>query len=170
MAINPDFQINRADYDISTYVTAITGPNSTRMERGGLVCATTGSSGPASGSAMDSSQALVEYATDPSGRVVRGVLLNDFVNIDLSRQILNPFKDEAQIGQKATLATRGTVVTNMIAVGAGTGNMPLTAYAGPSGTFTDSASTGCPAVGRFLTRKDADGFAKIQFDVLSNLS
>lgn len=170
MAIKPDTLVGKADYDISRYVTAISGPSTTRMERGGVVCSTTGSSGPASGSAIDSSLALVEYATNPSGRVAVGVLMNDFVNIDLSRQILNPFKDEQQIGSKATLAVRGEIVTNMIDATAATGTLPATAYAGPSGLFTGVNPGGYPAVGRFLSRRDSDGYCKVRFDVLANLS
>lgn len=170
MAIKPDTLIGNADYDISRYVTAISGPSTTRMERGGVVCSTTGSSGPASGSAMDSALALVEYATNPSGRVAVGVLMGDFVNIDLSRQVVNWCKDEQQIGQKATLATRGTIVTNMIDPTSATGNIPATAYAGASGLFTQTNPGGFPAVGRFMSRKDSDGYAKIQFDMLANLS
>lgn len=167
MALKGDLLIGRSDYDVAHYILAITGPSTTRMDRGGVVCATTGIG---SGSTMDTAQLSCEYVTNPSGRQVVGVLLNDVVSIDLSRQILNPYKDENQIGNKATLMTRGEIVTNMLDPTAATGTtFPNTAYCGPSGLFTGTNPGGYPVVGRFLTKKDSDGYARVQFDALSNL-
>lgn len=67
--------------------------------RGGVASVSTGGSG----AAMDQGEALVTYAALPSGAVPVGLLLNDMVNIDLTRQHLNQHKDEVQKGGKVTL-------------------------------------------------------------------
>lgn len=78
--------------------------------RGGIASVSTGGSG----AAMDQGEALVTYAAVPSGKVPVGLLLNDMVNIDLTRQHLNQHKDEVQKGGKVTLLRKGYVVTNSI--------------------------------------------------------
>jgi hypothetical protein len=149
--------------DISYFINSITGPDTTRMERGGIVCALT--STPGSGEAMDASAQAVEYATNPSGRKAIGLLVNDFVNIDLSRQQLNQYKDEAQIGMKCTLLRKGWVVTNKLEPTAATGSIPATAYCGSSGNLTQTATTGYPIVGQFMSLRDSDGYAKVFIDL-----
>lgn len=154
--------------DISYFVNTITGPRTDRMEAGGILVAVTGT--PGSGEAMDTSAQAGEYATDPSGRVALGMLMIDFVNIDQSRQTLNPYKEEAQIGTKALIMRKGWAVTNAIVVGAATGSVPANAYIRASGLLTDTnpnvgTSTAFPLVGRFLSRKDADGYAKVYVDL-----
>jgi len=64
--------------------------------RGGIASQSTGGSG----AAMDQGEALVTYAALPSGKVPVGLLLNDMVNIDLTRQHLNQHKDEVQKGER----------------------------------------------------------------------
>ena len=64
-----------------------------------------------SGASMDNGSAVVTYAALPSGKVPVGLLLNDMVNIDLTRQH-HQHKDEVQKGGKVTLAQKGTFVTN----------------------------------------------------------
>lgn len=158
MALKPDRTIIHED--ISYFVNALTGLDTvTRMERGGILCATTGIP---SGAAMDTSANAAEYATNPSGRRPVGILMNDFVNIDLSRQQLNRFKDEAQIGTKAAILRDGIIVTNMIDSTSATGSVPQSAYTGPSGLLTATNNTGYTQVGEFLTRKDADGYSKVR--------
>lgn len=167
MALKPDRDILATD--ISYFVNSITGPNTTVMERGGIVSAT-GTSAPGSGSAMDSSNQGAAYVVNPSGanQLPLGVLINDFVNIDQSRQQLNRFKDEAQIGTKAVIMRKGWVVTNMIVPGSATGNMPTAAYVGPSGLLSSvgfGANIHPTSIGRFLSRVDADGYAKVYIDL-----
>jgi len=60
--------------------------------RGGVAVFSTAGSG----AAMDSNKALVTYKAMPSGSVPAGLLLNDMVNIDQTRQHINWHKDEVQ--------------------------------------------------------------------------
>jgi hypothetical protein len=166
MALNPNR--HPLHEDISYFVNSITGPRTDRMEAGGILSAVPGT--PGSGAAMDSSAQAAHYATNPSGAIPLGMCMIDFVNIDQSRQWLNPYKDEAQIGTKAVIMRKGWAVTNMLEVGACTGNVPTTAYLGASGLLTDvnrnvGNSTAYPVVGRFLSRRDSDGFAKVYIDL-----
>lgn len=141
-------------------------------ERGGIVFATSGSA--PRGSIMDNTNRRVEYPltgipSAPSGRIPVGLLMNDVVNIDQSRQYVNPYKDECQIGNKVRLMKKGTVVTNYIAPGAASGlAMPATGYAGSSGfLFTGAgyAGSGWAAVGKFLSNVDSEGYAQFQVEL-----
>lgn len=115
-----------------------------------------------SGSAMDSSSALATVAASASGAAALGVLLNDVVDIDQTRQHLNWHKDEVQKGSKVTILTKGFVVTDKIS-GAPTAGQ--TAYLSASGLIKGSQDAGAPAIGRFLSTKDADGYAKVAINL-----
>jgi len=111
-----------------------------------------------SGSAMDSAFALVTVAADPSGKAPIGVLLNDVVDIDQTRQHLNGHKNEVQKGSKVTILTKGFITTDRIS---GTPTAGQIAYVGVSSLVSGTQATGAIAVGRFLSTKDADGYAKV---------
>lgn len=131
-------------------------------ERGGVVCSVTGSPNQGgSGSALDQFKSQVEYpAAGSSGRYAVGVLLNDMVSLDLTKQHINWQRNQMQIGSKVTLLRQGWVVTNMLnpgdAPGLGSG-----AYVGNSGLFTTNSANGAAKVGRFESAVDADGFCKV---------
>ena len=95
---------NELDVDISFFYDEGTAT------RGGIVILDT----VGSGAAMDQSQAKVKYDTVTGASIPVGVLLNDVVNIDLTRQHINWHKDEVQKGNKVAILKNGTIVTNMI--------------------------------------------------------
>jgi hypothetical protein len=115
-----------------------------------------------SGAAMDNSSAVATVAAEASGAVALGVLLNDVVNIDQTRQHLNWHKDEVQQGSKVTILSKGFVVTDQIS---GTPSAGDTAYLADSGKISGSQDGTAPAVGRFLSTKDADGYAKVSINL-----
>jgi hypothetical protein len=135
--------------------------NDTTAERGGIMVHGTGVAG--SGAAMDDSNAVVTYAALPSGRAPAGLLLNDVVSLDLTRQHINWHRDEVQTGSKVALLRQGQVLTNLIVagttVGPGSG-----AYVGASGLLTSVTSPGVK-VGTFLSARDADGYAKVDINL-----
>mgnify|MGYP003659833415 FL=1 len=135
--------------------------------RGGVVALSTAGSG----AAMDNGAALVTCAALPSGQVPMGLLVNDMVNIDLTRQHLNQYKDEVQKGGKVTLLMKGWVVTDSLE---GTApNAGDLAYVGHSGNLAASdlandegdATGTSRIVGRFLSDVDQYGFAKVYIDL-----
>lgn len=134
--------------------------------RGGIASVSTGGSG----AAMDQGEALVTYAAVPSGKVPVGLLLNDMVNIDLTRQHLNQHKDEVQKGGKVTLLRKGYVVTDNIQGSPSAGDPAYVAHSGNlaasdlSNDETD-ADGSTRLVGRFLSSKDQDGYAKVYIDL-----
>jgi len=135
-------------------------------ERGGGV--TLASTSTPSGVAMDSSANVVTYVTNPSGKVPLGILLNDMVNIDLTRQHINWHKDELQKGGKVTVLRKGYVITNL--VGSGTPTAGAYAYVADSGYISTSTRAlildlGAQPIGRFMTAKDADGYAKVEINL-----
>lgn len=139
--------------------------------RGGVVYATTGTLGHPVGEALDSASRRCEQPATPSGRIPLGILMWDVVNIDQSRQMLNPYKSETQIGSKVLIYTKGRVVTDQIIAGEATGTLqfPCTGYGGISGqlctTATFNTSSGFPVVGKFLTGTDSDGYAEFQVEL-----
>lgn len=131
--------------------------------RGGVVCFSTAGSG----AAMDQAAALVTYKATASGQVPVGLLLNDMVDIDLTRQHVNWHKDEVARGGKVTLLKKGYVVTNNIEGTAPTVGQP--AYVAHSGNLSASQIVGeattqgqALIVGRFLSTPDSDGYAKVE--------
>ena len=136
-------------------------------ERGGVV--TLAATSTPSGSAMDSSVNVVTYVANPSGKVPIGILLNDMVNLDLTRQHINWHKDEIQKGGKVTILRKGYVVTNRIS-GTGTPVAGDAAYVADSGLISTSTrgvalDAGAVKIGRFLTAKDSDGYAKVEINL-----
>ena len=153
--------------DRSTLQTDISFFMNEAATRGGVVSLSTAGSG----ASMDNGSALVTYAALPSGKVPVGLLVNDMVNIDLTRQHLNQHKDEVQKGGKVTLLQKGTVVTNNLEGTDPNGGDP--AYLAHSGNLAasdlsnddtdDDGST--RLVGRFLSDVDEDGYAKVFIDL-----
>ena len=151
MALRPDRNEHLTDLSFFMNETA---------ERGIIVVHSTGGSG----SAMDDSNAkVIAPVTTVSGKNPAGLLLNDVVNLDLTRQQINFHKDEMQKGNKVLLLRRGWIVTDQIS---GTPTVGAKAYftvAGQiSATNQDSLST---QIGRFLSVKDADGYAKVDINI-----
>lgn len=129
-------------------------------ERGGVVVLSTAGSG----IALDQSSALVTYASNSSGKIPVGILQNDMVNIDLTRQILNRNKDEVQIGGKVTITVKGWHITDKIN---GTPTAGSKGYLQSSGYIgiTQVSELVNPTLGRFMSTKDEAGFAKFEINL-----
>jgi hypothetical protein len=131
----------------------------TTAERGGVVSAVTSGSGVA----MDDANAVVAYAAAASGAKPLGILLNDVVNYDLTRQHINWHRDEVQVGGKVTVLRQGQVTTNRLVSGisptAGTD-----AYVGANG-LVGTSSTNAVKIGQFLSSLSADGYAKVSVNI-----
>ncbi len=151
MALKPD----RVEHltDISFF------KNDAVAERGIIVAHSTGGSG----AAMDDALAQVADVAATSD-LAAGLLLNDVVNLDLTRQHYNMHKDEVQLGGKVTLLRRGTVVTDQIS---GTPVIGEAAHFAADGRLvTSSESMVSMQVGRWLSVKDADGYAKCEINIV----
>jgi len=153
MALKPDRKYG-IGVDISYFSSSATA------ERGGVMVHDTAGSG----AAMDDATALVKYPSSVSGTYPAGVLLNDIVDLDLTRQHINWHKDEVQLGGKVTLLRQGDVVTNVVATGL-TISAGQAAYYNTTGAFTNVQPAGGTQVGRFLSTLDADGYAKIAVNI-----
>ena len=137
--------------------------------RGGIV--TFRVSAAASGAAMDDANAKVGYPTGTTAaefgtqnQKPAGLLLNDVVNLDLTRQHINYHKDEVQKGSKVLLLQRGTVVTDQISGTPTAANIGATLYFDQDGKLGVGVNGSNP-VGRLLSIKDADGYAKVSIDI-----
>ena len=160
MALKPD----RVELltDVSYFMNNATAST---IERGGVVSVVTSGSGVS----MDDGNAVVAYSAVGQAALPVGILLNDVVNLDLTRQHINWHKDEVQKGSKVTLLRQGQVTTDMIATAAAPG-VGSGVYIGASGLLTTVAvatsgvSNGI-SCGRFLSSKDADGFCKVDINI-----
>jgi len=150
MALKPD-RIE-AYTDISFFMNTV-------AERGGVVVHT--SSG--EGVSMDDADAVVAYPATTAGTSPAGLLLNDVVDLDLTRQHINWHKDEVQVGSKVTLLRQGQVTTNMLASGLSV-VAGADAYYGVNGVLTDD-NTDSVKVGRFLSSVDSDGYVKVDINI-----
>jgi hypothetical protein len=130
----------------------------TTATRGGVVSA----SSAGSGVSMDDANAVVAYAANPSGAKPIGVLLNDVVDLDLTRQHINWHKDEVQKGGKVTVLRQGQVTTNLVA---GTPTAGADAYVAASGNISTTQAAGAVKIGQFLSAVDADGYAKVSVNL-----
>lgn len=148
MALKPD----RIEHltDISNFMNTV-------AERGGIVSYV--SSG--EGVSMDDAGAVVAYTVAASGSKPAGVLLNDVVNLDLTRQHINWHKDEVQLGGKVTVLKIGQVTTNLVD---GTPSAGDAAYVGANGRVSTTA-TNAVKVGTFLSSLDADGYVKLSVNI-----
>ena len=137
-------------------------------QRGGIASVST----VGSGNALDQAAALVTYAPNSSGAMPKGMLLNDMVNLDLTRQHLNQHRDEVQVGGKVTLGVKGWWTTNMFTGTPGRNDygvltnsgciQPLTKANYDTGNFNKAVN---PVVGKFWSTPDEDGFAKFFIDL-----
>jgi hypothetical protein len=152
MALKPD----RIEFlsDISFFMTSIPA-GSTSVDRGGVASVVTTSSGV--GVSM-----VVSYASSPSGAKPVGILLNDVVSLDLTRQHINWHRDEVQVGGKVALLRNGQVTTNLVG---GTPSAGADAYVAASGYISSVQATGAVKIGQFLSAKDSDGYAKVSVNL-----
>ena len=147
---------NELDVDISFFM------NET-AEKGQIVSVSTAGSG----AAMDQSLALVSIQGATGSVIPVGVLLNDVVDIDLTRQHINWHKDEVQKGGKVAILKKGYVVTDQIE---GTPTAGALAFMddADTGKFAVAASIDdgeYTAVGRFMSTKDEDGYCKVEVNL-----
>ena len=147
MALKGDRNVLETDISFFINVTA---------EKGQLVSLSTG----ASGAGMDNSAALATTASG-DGTDPLGIILNDVVDIDQTRQHINWHKDEVQKGGKCTILRKGTIVTDQVT---GTPAAGDTAYVNASATVGAQVGSSA-AVGKFLSSKDADGYAKVAINL-----
>ncbi len=130
--------------------------------RGGVVVHDTAGSG----AAMDQGVNLVKYAVVTGANVPVGILLNDVVNKDLTRTHLNQHKDEVQKGGKVTVLRKGYVVTNNITGTPSAGDPAFACHVNSGNIRKDSpGSSGVLQIGRFVSTKDEDGYAKVEVNL-----
>ena len=150
--------------DRSTLQTDISFFMNEAATRGGVAVISTGGSG----ASMDNGSALVTYAAAPSGTAAVGLLMNDMVNIDLTRQHINQHKDEIQKGGKVTILRKGWVVTSNIE-GSTTSLAGKPAFVAHSGNIAQSDIVSddgqTHVIGRFLSNVDQDGYAKVEVNL-----
>ena len=130
----------------------------TTATRGGVVSVVTGGVGVS----MDDADAVVSYAAVASGAKPVGLLLNDVVDLDLTRQHINWHKDEVQVGGKVTLLRQGQVTTNLVAGSPAAG---ADAYVANNGVISTTQASGAVKVGQFLSAVDSNGYAKVSVNL-----
>ena len=122
-----------------------------------------------SGTSMDSAANLITVKGASSGALPVGMLVNEFVDIDETRFPVNWNKDQANKGSKATVMTKGWLVTDKV-VGSNdlAGKQAVLASSGfvaskaTNGTHNEVST---PTVGRFRTDVDEDGYAAVYIDL-----
>ena len=150
MALKGDRVIIETDITMSCPTAALRGVV--------LVNTTTGS-----GVDIGSKAGVASLVANPSGYTPVGMLMNDMVNIDVTRYHLNFQKDERLIGDRCTLLRKGKLTTDQVT---GSPTAGKTAYLTASGVLTPTMSaTGgliaTPKVGVFAGAPDENGFCTV---------
>lgn len=119
-----------------------------------------------SGVVLGDSAGTADPVANPSGYKPAGILLGDFVNIDLTRYHLNFQKDESQIGMRATVVRKGRLTTDQVINASSISGPGADAYLTSSGTLTPILhATGglaaTPKVGTFQGFADESGFVTV---------
>lgn len=122
-----------------------------------------------SGVALGASAGQADLYASASGHKVAGLLMNDVVNVDLTRYHLNFHKDEAQVSTRCRLLRKGRVTTDALAGGT-TPTSGAAAYLTANGQLTPTVSaTGgvaaTPKVGVFAAAKDENGFVTVDINL-----
>jgi len=120
-----------------------------------------------SGLSNDNSLSVAAASASSSGAKPLGVLLDDVVNIDQTRQHINWHKQEVNIGNKVTVLKKGTVTTDRV-IAATAGNYAVLASSGyvtNAGDINNHNRLTQPIVGRFLSGLDEHGYATLEIDV-----
>lgn len=120
-----------------------------------------------SGVAMDAPENVATVAATPSGNRPLGVLMNDFVIQDLTQTTLNWMKDVSPSGSKATIMTKGWCVTDQVDGSPLAGQIAVLSNSGHvSGVVIGTPLSSVNGyVGRFRSRKNEAGFAKLYVDL-----
>lgn len=162
MALKMDRQVDATE--IGYYLNEV-------AERGNVVCilagAVSGVGTAGSGVALDSPLNVATVVAASSGVTPLGVLMNDFVNLDLSRTPLNWMKDQSQVGDKCTILRKGWCVTNRLTGAPKGGQLAVLSSSGTvAGVALGTLGTAAaPLVGRFLTGISEEGFARLLVDL-----
>lgn len=155
MALRPDRDYYAID-DISHFWAA--SPVATTSEKGGVASLKTAGSGVS----LDDRKNEVDYLANPSGAVPKGLMLADVKTYTGNRWFRNFHNGEVLPGEKVCLIRKGWVVTNMVS---GTPTAGDVAYLAQNGNVSPTQLTGAPAVGKFDTGLDENGFAKVYVDL-----
>jgi hypothetical protein len=121
-----------------------------------------------SGVAMDNVNNVATVAASSSGQLPLGMLINEFVSVDLTRFPINWHKDQSVSGDKATVMTKGWAVTDQVIGTPSAGHFAVLSSSGnvtnlaPGGAWNEVAN---PKVGRFRSTLDSNGFAKVYIDL-----
>jgi hypothetical protein len=151
MALKRDRLLPGEFTEISYFMNAV-------AEKGGVVSIVTVGSGAYPGNPNNT----VAYAANPSGQTPKGVLLDDVIQLDLTRFHPNFYREQVPVGYKVSLATRGWVSTNLV-IGTPVGTEH--AYLAASGNISPSQATGAPQVGDFESTLDEDGYARFRIKI-----
>ncbi len=156
MALKADRQIDAVE--LSYYMNEV-------ATRGTIAVVSTAGSG----IVLDNVNSVATISTSPSGKKPIGMLLQEVVNIDLTRYPVNFHRDQVNSGSKVTLVRKGWLSTDQIV---GTPNAQDFAVLYDSGkvsglvigsaTYNESAY---PKIGRFLSKVDQAGYARVEIDL-----
>lgn len=110
------------------------------------------------GAAMDDVDQTVEITATVANADVAGILMQDVVDIDLTKHHLNRHDGSVQKGGKVTVLRRGQITTDKID---NTVTAAGPAYLAAGGLLSTTQASNAPQVGYFVSAQDADGFVRV---------
>lgn len=120
-----------------------------------------------SGAAFGDSAGVVTVSASSSGKIPCGIFVLPFNSVDQTKFHRNFHNLEQMLGEPASLAKTGWLVTDQTV---GTPTQGATAYLSSSGKVTptvdpNGGTVATPKVGQYDSIKDADGYVKLSFNL-----
>lgn len=151
--------------DRAVYVTDISHVTNQASVAGAVMVLATGQTTTASGQGInDQAGVIVPIGTGApaSGTIVVGIALDPVSAVDETKGHRNWHTGEQVVGEPLACLTDGWVFTNMIS---GTPTPGAPAYPAADAKLSPTQTNGIPAVGKFQTSKDADGYARVSVKI-----
>ena len=149
MALLPDRKIET--WDLTRKITTVCEP-------GQFVCHN--NAGGSGASVGDTSGTVGVIAAASSNNKFAGVTEHPHVTLDTTKYDLNRLKHEQLVNRPVTLMTQGFVVTNQIS---GTPAIGNDVFLAANGTVSPVQVVGSQKVGKFESKLDEGGYAKVRF-------
>jgi hypothetical protein len=123
-----------------------------------------------SGADLDGADNVASIEANPSGYAPLGVLVDEVVDLDLTKYPVNWHKEQTNVGYKVSIIRKGLVATDQIdadfpAVAGGIAVLRASGLIGSVDDLDNYVPSANPTIGRFETTEDEDGFAFVFVDV-----
>lgn len=156
MALKPD-RSDHLEWELGYYMNVVANPG---------ICVSISTA--ASGANLDSDENVAVAPADSSGALPLGILMNEVVNNDQTRVLVNHHKHQNNVGDKVPIVRKGWVVTDRVVGTPTAGQYAVLASSGLIAGVDNINSHDQhlqPVIGRFLSDSDSEGYNRLRIDL-----